>query len=101
MFAKSEWYNSKKPLHTNLAYIFFRSLTVPVAILGYVWLLFGVGTLATQVLGYLHSGHWEHKPWLAFFTGFDGFSSWLGDPQSWVGLSQVIRFVPARVAVRS
>ncbi len=85
------WRNKNKSPLVNGMYIAFRMPTLA-GVVGGVFVA-GAGALVFvgQVISYLKAGRWESRPWVSFFSEMDAFRAWLYQPESWVGLSRMVR----------
>lgn len=61
---------------------------------GIAMILLGVGIGIFQVLFYLMKGEWIELPLILVFSSLSNSpTSWLNNPQSWVGLNKIIVYL--------
>lgn len=65
-----------------------RFLAGIIILAGALIVLAGLGILAVQIYGYLRFGKWESWSFLHFASPY---LSWLGNPQSWLGLHKIVK----------
>ncbi len=80
---------------TALDYV-FGNLSMLALLLCFMVFLSGFGLLGYQVVDWLQDGVWNAMPLMMVFTFlFDGtaFGAWMQNPESWVGLHQVMEWL--------
>ena len=80
---------------TALDYV-FANLSLLGLLLCFTVFLSGFGLLGYQIVDWLQDGEWNAMPLMMVFTFlFDGtaFGAWMQNPESWVGLHQVLEWL--------